>query len=841
MRSTLRVALFLAIVAVTSDTSIARQRPPYPAAVTSAPVYPNGVTFARDFDRDGRIDLLGVVPELVTTFGDGFGNFEGSVTTELLCAPPCTVGDMDGDGILDLVAKIGAQTRVFRGDGFGKFAISGTNLPLPFPVAIAAADADDDGDLDIVSVGTHPFGFRVLANGSPWKVVHSSVPLVPERLEVADIDGNGHVDAVVTEPSLHRVTIAFGSGTGTFVSPVTIALGPAFTESRDLEVVDVDGDARLDVVVLDAQGTVHVALYAGGGTFAAPVAILTDAESIAVADGDADGDADIVLGGTARLLRNDGGATFTSVVATNGWIPEHVLFFGAVDGDPWMDVIARQASDQLAVLTLLGSGPLTFESGVASEFEASPGFPAIADIDGDGDLDVARVHAPYTPQATFRFALNDGTGRFVAQNGPPASFGQPSAGDFDGDGIVDLATRSSEWSSANTNQVDVFRGSGGGGFTAPLSRQFSGFEFGPMQVVDIDADGVDELAYLVRHAARLEFVHVSAGSLSLMQMLPLGWIVLGSRIARFGDLDGDGFPELASVDPFVDDTIQFHANVAGTLVPTGSSVVATYYFVRDVQLGDLDGDGLADLVHSQYVVGAHPLFAELWSRRSLGTGAFAAPVVSPPMFGFGAFELADLDGDARPEAMALPYVSTRVARSVGFGQFEPPSPTILTYANGKVADLDGDGRPELVAGDSKRLTVLRIECVGSAGRFGHACAGSGGFAPSLTLEGCVRPGAAVTIGVRNAPGGSIALLIAGTGAAPSASGNSCLLQVAASAGVVLALPLSGTGLGNGQGTITAHVPSTIAHASHVMLQAVVADASLAHGFSVTQGLDVYVE
>jgi hypothetical protein len=840
MRSTIRVALFLAIVAVTSDLSIARQRPPYPAAVANVSAYPNAVTFARDFDRDGRIDHLSV-PGLTTTFGDGFGNFGESVTTSLLCAPPCTVGDIDGDGILDLVVKMGAQTRLLRGDGFGKFAIHAKNLPPPFPAAIAAADADDDGDVDIVSVGAHVYGFRVLANGSPWKVIHSSVPLVPERLAVADVDANGHVDAIVTEPSLHRVTIAFGTGTGTFANPVTIALGSAFTESRDLEVADIDGDTLLDVLVLDAQGTVHGALYGGGGTFAAPFTIVTDAESIAVADGDADGDADIVLGGSAHLLRNDGGASFTSVVATNGWIPEHLVFVGLVDGDPWTDVIARHASDQSGSLTLLGSGPLTFESGVVSDFEANPGSPAIADLDGDGDLDVVRVHAPYTPQATFRFALNDGTGKFTAQSGPPASFGIPSAGDFDGDGIVDLATRSSEWSSSNTNQVDVFRGSGGGAFTAPLSRQFSGFEFGPLQVVDIDADGVDELAYLVRHAARMEFVHVSAGTLSLMQTLPLGWIVLGARIARFGDLDGDGLPELASVDPFVDDTIQFHANVAGTLVPTGSSVVVSYYYVRDVELGDLDGDGLADLVHSQFVVGSPPLFAELWSRRSLGAGTFDAPVVSPPLFGFGAFELVDLDGDARPEAMSLPYVSTRVARSVGFGQFEPPSPAILTYADGKVADLDGDGRPELVAGNSTRLTVLRMECVGSAGRFGHACAGAGGFAPSLTLEGCVRPGAAVTIDVRNAPGGSIALLIAGTGAAPSASGSSCLLQVASPVGVVLALPLAGTGPGGGHATITAHVPSTIAHASHVMLQAVVADASLAQGFSVTQGLDVYVE
>jgi hypothetical protein len=125
---------------------------------------------------------------------------------------------------------------------------------------------------------------------------------------------------------------------------------------------------------------------------------------------------------------------------------------------------------------------------------------------------------------------------------------------------------------------------------------------------------------------------------------------------------------------------------------------------RDVEAGDLDGDGQPELVvatHDTGVVAVLRFGDGAWTSEALDRSAatFVHEV-----------ELGDLDGDGRLEIYATPTAPNRLDRGVQPGRIVEYSPTAAGWTavpvevfddrHAKeimVADVDGDGRPELLA------------------------------------------------------------------------------------------------------------------------------------------------
>lgn len=126
-------------------------------------------------------------------------------------------------------------------------------------------------------------------------------------------------------------------------------------------------------------------------------------------------------------------------------------------------------------------------------------------------------------------------------------------------------------------------------------------------------------------------------------------------------------------------------------------------------------------------------------------------------------------------------------------------------------------------------------------QLGQGCAGSGGFVPKLSSTPSNPPaGTQLNLAIDEGLGGASALLFFGAGSTQIPMGGACSLNIAPLFPLMLQLPLSSTGPGNGHATIAGVVPIGAAGASFA-LQVFVVDPNVPKGFSNTNGVLISVQ
>jgi hypothetical protein len=281
---------------------------------------------------------------------------------------------------------------------------------------------------------------------------------------------------------------------------------------------------------------------------------------------------------------------------------------------------------------------------------------ALADLDGDGDLDL--VIGNDRPDAK-RVYFNDGKGHFT----PGGTFGKPewstrnvTVAYLDGDQRPDIIV-ANRGGPDNLSENFICPNDGQGRFPActPLSRDSAT----TIAAADMDGDGSTDL--IVPHRDRGQ-----------------SYLFLNDGTGRFAPKQAIGPPDAAT---------------------------------RAVATGDLDGDGLLDLIMGDELRGgAHIYFNQ-------GRGKFSGPLsLDVDKDSVFAIAVADLNQDGKLDVV-LGNDNTPGIVLINEGDGRTFTPTRLGAADGAVyglaiGDVTGDGCPDIVAARSNARSVLYINACG---------------------------------------------------------------------------------------------------------------------------------
>jgi len=269
-----------------------------------------------DFNGDGRMDVA--VSSIFCDTGILFQQADGQLSSTAFrlgyATSSLAAADLDGDGRTDLVG-VGnsAEAYVWIQGADGRFGLP--QRPGLFSAArqVVVGDVNGDGrpDLVVTMQGSSGLDVAVLLNQRTFfsapQYLTTRSPWGATAVALGDLNGDGRTDIVVTAGgnSPTSIVVWYQAADGSLGAATPVATYDIPTE---VAVADVDGDGRADVVVTHAGwSAVGVYLQQAGGTLAAEVRYVADVNggnrSLAVADVNRDGRPDILVEGRLLLQR----------------------------------------------------------------------------------------------------------------------------------------------------------------------------------------------------------------------------------------------------------------------------------------------------------------------------------------------------------------------------------------------------------------------------------------------------------------------------------------------------------------------------------------------------------
>jgi len=334
--------------------------------------------------------------------------------------------------------------------------------------------------------------------------------------------------------------------------------------------------------------------------------------------------------------------------------------------------------------------------------DVSTAYPV--DIDTDGDIDVIACGRPVPGFTVF---LNDGTGAFSTTRVVAPDLRRPAgvgAGDMDGDGDVDLLVAGGRGLLTAPRGLWYVEANAPGEFLAPVLLLDNPFIGGRIEVVDLDGDGDLDATVAGRYPfSSSEAIVENFGGGALLARLRLG----SADHLRTLDVDGDGRLDLVRCDA---GGLDWARSRAPFVYETPRAVGGAASGDR-IELGDLDGDGL------QEVVTAPTFPTAIMVVPNLGGGDFANRIslsVAGPEPAPREHVLVDVDLDGDLDIVHAPREGAGPRwlcsdGSLGFAADAAFASGATTACEDlRVADLDGDGVRDLViAGNGSDVLWIR--------------------------------------------------------------------------------------------------------------------------------------
>jgi outer membrane protein assembly factor BamB len=318
----------------------------------------------------------------------------------------------------------------------------------------SVGDLDGDGDLDVVlAKGRHwPLHNQILLNNGQGEFPnHRALGDLPDRTysaALADLDGDGDLDILVSNDSPDKKMVYLNDGKASFKDAGT--WGESFWNTRNTCLADLNGDHFPDLIAANRRSPSYLCINDGRGSFSQDRRIEIPSESattIVPGDFNKDGFIDLAIphrdGGSSRVYANDGKLGFK---ATNTFGPAksaaRACATGDLNGDGWLDLVV--GDERQGALVCLNDRTGAFPNMIpVGDRSRVPYSIAIGDLNQDTKADIVIGYASGPSSVLY----NGGAGTMYEPmrmgDGKGAVYGI-ALGDLNRDGKIDIVVGRSD-------------------------------------------------------------------------------------------------------------------------------------------------------------------------------------------------------------------------------------------------------------------------------------------------------------------------------------------------------------------------------------------------------------
>jgi hypothetical protein len=618
-----------------------------------------------DVNGDKKVDFVvadaaGPNGSIWTLLGNGDGTFGAptavAFTGQLSLNNPVVFADFNGDGILDFAGASASNNQI---------EVYLANNPAPgyqAPVPLTTPDGVYDScfltggklatSTDLVSANCTDNTVTVYVNTGTGGAFNQGVyypsasalltPAQPGAVAIADVNGDGKNDILVTDEKGSDVLFLQGNGDGTVDDP-TVGYAVGGSPQTPAVAADFNGDGKADVIVLD--GNLNFAYLQGYGDgsfrsavnyYAQPVLAGTgQLFSVGIASGDFNGDGipDFVIGngqtgievaGITVFLSNPDGSLQPGVRYGSATAPNYEFQYVAVgdfNGDGKLDIAATDGlSGGVQIFT--GKGDGTFTAGATFATETTGTYKTLGlvagDFNGDGHPDLAVVNSTGT-STDVGILLNDaqGHGSFTLKSNsvlstPLSTSAQEiTAADVNGDKKLDVVVPLSATPASASGAVAVLLGNGDGTLQAENDASLGGCIKGQLcqfpieaAVADVNGDGKPDLVVTINDQTITQGIVVALGKGDGTFLSP---VLFPSSLnqssgapdpigVKIVDLNRDGHPDVVCTNSKFGTVSVLYGKGDGTFYDPIEFAAGRLPY--DLAIADVNADGTLDVVAS---------------------------------------------------------------------------------------------------------------------------------------------------------------------------------------------------------------------------------------------------